>query len=93
MRVLRALQGQFAHDLDTGLWRLAGPTEAVLREAQVAFTRLDTSVFVRSLDALHLVTAKSENFDRIYSNGRHVLAAARSFGLQGVDPTVGERRG
>lgn len=93
LRVLRALHGQFAHDLDTGLWRLAGPTEAVLREAQMAFSRLDKSVFVRSLDALHLVTAKSEKFDRIYSNDRHVLAAARSFGLHGVDPTLRERRG
>jgi predicted nucleic acid-binding protein len=92
VRVLRALQGQFAHDLDTGLWRLVGPTEAVLREAQAAFTRLDKSIFVRSLDALHLVTARSEKFDRIYSNDRHVLAAARSFGLQGVDPTLRERR-
>ena len=91
-RVLKALQGQFAHDVDSGLWRLAGPTEAVLHEAQAAFSRLDKSVFVRSLDALHLVTARSENFDRIYSNDRHVLAAARSFGLQGIDPTVRERR-
>jgi len=92
-RVLKALQGQFAHDLDTGLWRLAGPTEAVLREAQAAFARLDKSVFVRSLDALHMVTARSEKFDRIYSNDRHVLAAAKSFGLHGVDPTSRERRG
>jgi len=93
LRVLRALQGQFAHDLDVGLWRLAGPTEALLREAQAAFSRLDKSVFVRSLDALHLVTAKSENFDRIYSNDRHVLAAARSFGLHGVNPISRERHG
>jgi predicted nucleic acid-binding protein len=93
LRVLRALLGQFAHDLDTGLWRLAGPTEAVLRETQAAFARLDESIFVRSLDALHLVTAKSENFDRIYSNDRHLLGAARSFGLQGVNPTLRERRG
>lgn len=71
-RVLRALQDQFTHGLDTGPWRLAGPTEALLREAQAA---------------------RSENFDRIYTNDRHVLAAARSFGLQGVDPTLRERRG
>src|SRR5262245_34414875 len=71
-RVLRALQEQFTHDLDTGLWRLAGPTEALLREAQAA---------------------RSENFDRIYTDDRHVLAAARSFGLQGVDPTLRQRRG
>jgi predicted nucleic acid-binding protein len=92
VRVLKALQGQFAHDLDAGLWRLVGPTEAVLREAQATFTRLDKSICVRSLDALHLVTARSERFDRIYSNDRHVLAAARRFGLHGVDPTLRERR-
>ena len=34
--VFAALQGQFGHDLDAGLWRLAGPTEALLREVQTA---------------------------------------------------------
>jgi predicted nucleic acid-binding protein len=92
-RVFRALQGQFVHDLDAALWRLAGPTEAVLREVQAALSRLERSVFVRSLDALHLVTARSEGFDRIYSNDRHVLAASRSFGLHGVDPTSPPPRG
>jgi predicted nucleic acid-binding protein len=86
--VFRALQGQFAHDLNAGLWRLVGPTEALLREVQTAFARLDASVFVRSLDALHLVTARAEGFTRIYSNDRHLLGACRRFGLHGVDPTL-----
>lgn len=85
--VFKALQGQFVHDLDEGLWRLAGPTEALLRDVQAAFARLNRPVFVRSLDALHMVTARAEGFERIYSNDRHLLAAARSFGLEGVDPT------
>jgi predicted nucleic acid-binding protein len=85
--VFRALQGQFVHDLDEGLWKLAGPTEALLRDVQAAFARLNRSVFVRSLDAVHLVTARAEGFERIYSNDRRLLAAARSFGLLGVDPT------
>jgi predicted nucleic acid-binding protein len=87
--VFKALQGQFVHDLDAGLWKLADPTEAVLRDVQEAFVRLNRSVFVRSLDAVHLVTARAEGFARIYSNDRHLLAAARSFGLDGVDPTAG----
>lgn len=86
--VFKALQGQFAHDLDEGLWTLAGPTEALLRDVQEAFARLKRSVFVRSVDAVHLVTAKAEGFERIYSNDRHLLAGARSFGLEGVDPTA-----
>jgi predicted nucleic acid-binding protein len=85
--IFQALQGQFAHDLDSGLWQLVGPTEALLRDIQAAFSRLEASVFLRSLDALHLVTAKAEGFKRVYSNDRHLLGACRRFGLVGVDPT------
>jgi predicted nucleic acid-binding protein len=85
--VFKALQGQFAHDLDAGLWRLAAPTEALLREVQGAFARLEPSVFVRSLAALHLVTARAEGFGVIYSNDRHLLAACSHFDIKGVDPT------
>lgn len=84
----RALQGQFAHDLANGLWKLVGPTEALLQQVQTLFVGLETSVFLRSLDALHLVTAKDEGFDRVYSNDRHVLLACRAVGLRGIDPTA-----
>jgi hypothetical protein len=87
--VFKALQGQFVHDLDEELRKLDVPTEALLREVQAAFARLGRSGFVRSLDALHLVTAWEEGFKRIYSNDRRLLAAAGSFGLEGVDPTSG----
>ena len=39
-----------------------------------------------TLDAIHLVTARAEGFERVYSNDRHLLAAAKSFGLEGVNP-------
>ena len=84
--VFKALQGQFVHDVDAGLWKLADPTAALLRDVQTAFGRLNRAVFVRSLDAIHLVTASAEGFERIYSNDRHLLAAAKSFGLEGVNP-------
>ena len=41
---------------------------------------------IRTLDAIHLVTARAEGFERVYSNDRHLLAAAKSFGLEGVNP-------
>ena len=82
-----ALQGQFEHDLDHGLWTLVGPTEALLQQVHTLFRRLDKSVFLRSLDALHLVTAREEGFDRIYSNDTHVLRACASVSLKGIDPT------
>ena len=86
------LQGQFQHDVDHGLWKFVGPTEALLRQVQHLFLRLAPSVFLRSIDALHLVTAQDEKFDRIYSNDRHLLAACQSFGLEGIDPTAERRR-
>lgn len=63
--VFKALQGQFAHDVDEGLWKLADPTSALLRDVQAAFSRLNRAVFVRSLDAIHLVTAKAEGFQHL----------------------------
>ena len=81
------LQGQFEHDVAKGLWKLVGPTDALLQEVQALFVALDRSVFLRSLDALHIVTAKEEGFDRVYSNDRHLLAACPSVGLKGIDPT------
>ena len=85
--VFKALQGQFAHDLEHGLWTLAGPSEALLLQVQAVFQKLDRAVLLRAVDALHLVTAKAERFDRVYSNDRHLLAACRSVGLTGIDPT------
>lgn len=83
----RSLLGQFEHDVEHGLWTFISPTEALLHEVQRLFRGLKASVFLRSLDALHLVTARSEGFDRIYSNDRHLLAACASAGLEGVNPT------
>lgn len=85
-RAFKALQGQFKHDLDNGLWRLVVPTEAVLEDARALFSELGKSVFLRSLDGLHLVTAKAEGFAQIYSNDRHLLGACASVGLQGINP-------
>jgi predicted nucleic acid-binding protein len=86
--VFNALHGQFQHDLENGLWRLIAPTEALLEEVRGLSARLDRSIFLRSIDALHLVTAKAEHFERLYSNDRHLLAACASVGLEGIDPTA-----
>ena len=85
--VFRALQSQFEHDVQNGLWKLVGPTEALLQQVRSLFSKLDESVFLRSLDALHLVTALEEGFDRVYSNDKHFLHACASAGLKGIDPT------
>ncbi len=83
----KGLLGQFEHDVEQGLWTFIGPTEALLHEVQRLFRGLGASVFLRSLDALHLVTARAERFERLYSNDRHLLAACSVAGLVGIDPT------
>jgi predicted nucleic acid-binding protein len=90
--VFNALHGQFQYDLENGLWRLIAPTEALLEQVRGLFARLDRSVFLRSIDALHLVTAKEERFERIYSNDRHLLTACASVGLEGIDPIAAQPR-
>ena len=89
--VFDALHGQFQHDLRNGLWRLIGPTEVLLEQVRTLFLRLDRSVFLRSLDALHLITAKAEHFNRIYTNDRHLLNACPSVGIEGINP-IRQRR-
>ena len=81
-----ALRGQFQHDLSDGLWSLVPITDDLLGAAQDLFGALDAKTFLRSLDALHLVTAKSEGFQQIYSNDRHLLAASSKAALKGINP-------
>jgi predicted nucleic acid-binding protein len=87
--VFDALMGQFEQDLESGLWCLAGPSEDLFRQVHGFFAALDEAAFVRSLDALHLVTARSEGFARIYSNDRHLLGACVHASLEGIDPVAG----
>lgn len=90
-RSFKALQGQFAHDLTTGLWTLIPVTDVILDGVRALFARLSHSVYLRSLDGLHLVTAKAENFRRLYSNDRHLLEACSAVGMKGVNPLPRER--
>ncbi len=88
--VFEALMGQFEQDLEGGLWYLAGPSEELFRQVHAFFATLDDAVFVRSLDALHLITARSEGFARIYSNDRHLLGACAHANLEGIDPVANQ---
>jgi hypothetical protein len=89
--VFEALMGQFEQDLEDGLWYLAGPSEELFRQVHAFFATLDGAVFVRSLDALHLITARSEGFACVYSNDRHLLGACAHASLEGIDPVAGQR--
>lgn len=81
-----ALNVQFQHDLRKGSWTLVPVSEIVLEQVLVLYDDLPDSIFLRALDALHLVTAKTEGFAHIYSNDRHLLAACDAVELNGVNP-------
>lgn len=83
-----ALQGQFRHDLGQDLWSLLGPTEDLLEQVQQLYESLEPTVYLRAMDALHLVTARAGGFSEIYSNDSHVLGAAAHVGLRGLNPLV-----
>ena len=46
---------------------------------------LPSNLFLRAADALHLVCARDHGFRSIYSNDKHLLAAAKHFRLRGIN--------
>ena len=74
---------QFKSDSATGCWAWHPIDESLLSSAQDAFLKLSSSVFLRASDALHLACASEHGFREIYSNDKHLLAAANHFGIKG----------
>ncbi len=73
----------FLDDLTTGAITPVPVTERLLRRVETTTRALPASCYVRTFDALHLVTAADSGFAEIWTNDRHMLAAAPYFGLLG----------
>jgi predicted nucleic acid-binding protein len=78
-----ALTQAFLVDIDSGLWTLIPITDHLLRSVAIFVSHTPKSVFIRAADALHLTTAQNEGETEIWTNDRHLLAAAPYFGLAG----------
>jgi len=74
---------QFRLDEDAGLWVFFPVTADLVRQCCATIDGLPDNVFIRSADALHLTCAREQGFAEIYSNDRHLLAAAPHFGVAG----------
>jgi predicted nucleic acid-binding protein len=88
-RQLTTIFGQLELDESQRLWTWLSLTEFIMVSVVDSFRTLPDRVFVRTADAVHLVTAKTNGFSDIYSNDTHLLAAAPHFGLEGkniIDP-------
>ncbi|MBP7141980.1 MAG: type II toxin-antitoxin system VapC family toxin [Opitutaceae bacterium] len=78
---------QFAQDCSDGIITFSVVSTALVETAAQAYRRLPASIFLRSADCLHLCAAAEAGFKEIYSNDRHLLAAASCFKLKGIDVT------
>ena len=81
--VFMGAEAQFESDINTGCWEFFNITPALLDAVQTAYRHLPSTTFLRASDALHLTCAKEHGFRQIYSNDKHLLAAAKQFGLKG----------
>lgn len=86
---LETIFRQFDLDESQRLWNWLSLTESVLASVLSELRNLPGHLFVRTADALHLVTAKDNHFREIYSNDTHLLAAARYFGIEGKNVIAG----
>jgi predicted nucleic acid-binding protein len=83
-KMFAAVCEQFEADCESGVWVWLPISGKLIERLSERVRQLDRTVFVRSADALHLASAAEEGFKDIYSNDRHLLAAARHFGLRGL---------
>ncbi|MBI5479472.1 MAG: type II toxin-antitoxin system VapC family toxin [Deltaproteobacteria bacterium] len=78
---LREVFALFEGEEQDGVWLWLPVTSALIQAACDTIRALRVGVFVRAADALHLQCAKEHGHVELFTNDRHVIAAARHFGL------------
>jgi predicted nucleic acid-binding protein len=73
----------FLEDVNNGVITAVPVTERLLRRVEATTRALPPSCYLRTFDALHLVTAADSGFIEVWTNDRHMLTAAPHFGLAG----------
>jgi len=84
-----ALLAQFEADREAAAFHWLPAGAEVLDRIRTVYAGLPDTVYLRGADALHLATAAATGFKAIYSNDRHLLAAAPHFKLKGVNVVTG----
>eukprot|EP01035_Chromulina_nebulosa_P033525 gene33524-biopygen21702 len=75
---------QFMHDDIGGFWTWLPLDQAIIDATAKTFTTLPESVFLRSSDCVHLVTALHHNFAEIHTFDVHQSRAAATLGLKAI---------
>jgi predicted nucleic acid-binding protein len=86
LEALKEVNRQFAENYAEGLLVWLPLSLAVIDRVRDAFLNLPSTTFLRTGDAIHLSTAAEAGCKEIYSNDRHLLAAASLFKLKGINP-------
>jgi predicted nucleic acid-binding protein len=79
----RELMKVFRAHVESGIWNLVPVSDALLKKCVALIRGLPSAVPLRAGDAIHLATALEVGEPEIWTNDRHLLAAAAHFGLVG----------
>ena len=79
----RELAARFLELIHEGLWSLIPVNEALLRRTGALIVSAPADLFLRTADAVHLATAHEAGEREVWTNDRHMLAAASYFGMTG----------
>ncbi|MBS1824031.1 MAG: type II toxin-antitoxin system VapC family toxin [Acidobacteria bacterium] len=74
---------RFSEHSEAGLWNFIPVSENVLRRTSAMLISAPRELFLRTADAVHLTTALEIGERQVWTNDRHMLAAAVHFGLLG----------
>jgi predicted nucleic acid-binding protein len=73
----------FRDHVDSNVWNLVPITSALLRTTATIIRGLPRAMPLRAGDAIHLATALDVGEREIWTNDRHLLAAAQHVGIAG----------
>ena len=77
------LSSRFYEHVQEGLWKLLPVHEALLHRTSALMVAAPLDLFIRTADAVHLVTAQEAGEREVWTSDRHMLASASYFGLTG----------
>jgi uncharacterized protein len=75
------LGSRFSAHIADGLWNLIPVGEGVIRRTSALMLAAPGELFLRTADAVHLTTAQDAGEHEVWTNDRHMIAAAPYFGL------------